>query len=98
VPTLGISSARASIVTDTSGLIARLGDLALLARLERHAAWFLETGYFDAARSRQIRREVESLLGEVAPHARTVIDAFGIPDACLAAPIAFFDPAHPTYP
>jgi acyl-CoA oxidase len=82
----------------TSALIARLGDLALLARLERHAAWFLETGYFETARSREIRREVETLLGEVAPHAREIIDAFGIPDACLAAPIAFFDPAHPTYP
>jgi acyl-CoA oxidase len=82
----------------TSALIARLGDLALLARLERRAAWFLETGYFDIARSRQIRRAVEALLGEVAPHARDVVDAFGIPDACLAAPIAFFDPAHPLYP
>jgi len=79
-------------------LIARLGDLALLSRLERHAAWFLETGYFDVARSRQIRREVEKLLRELAPHARDVVDAFGIPDACLAAPIAFFDPAHPVYP
>jgi hypothetical protein len=82
----------------SSALIARLGDLALLARLERHAAWFLETGYFDTARTREIRREVETLLGEVAPHAREITDAFGIPDACLAAPIAFFDPAHPTYP
>jgi acyl-CoA oxidase len=95
-------AARETAIADpdpaTRDLIARLGDLALLARLERHAAWFLETGYFDTARSRQIRREVETLLGEVAPHARTVIDAFGIPDVCLAAPIAFFDPAHPTYP
>ena len=43
------------------------------------------------ARSRRCSREL-------APHAREIVDAFGIPDACLAAPIAFFDPAHPTYP
>jgi acyl-CoA oxidase len=99
----GAVAAVAAVVGETNpgsavGLIARLGDLALLARLERHAAWFLETGYFDTARSREIRREVETLLGELAPHAREITDAFGIPDACLAAPIAFFDPAHPTYP
>lgn len=79
-------------------LITRLGDLALLNRLESHAAWFLETGYFDTTKSRAIRREVELLLRELAPRAREVVDAFRIPDACLAAPIAFFDPAHPTYP
>jgi acyl-CoA oxidase len=83
---------------DVAALVGRLGDLALLARLEGHAAWFLEAGYFDAERSRAIRREVEALLRELAPRARDIIDAFRIPDACLAAPIAFFDPAHPTYP
>lgn len=79
-------------------LITRLGDLALLNRLERHAAWFLETGYLDPTKSRAVRREVEVLLRELAPRAREVVAAFRIPDACLAAPIAFFDPAHPTYP
>jgi hypothetical protein len=43
-------------------------------------------------------RDTEALLRELTPHAREIVDAFGIPDACLAAPIAFFDPAHPTYP
>jgi len=91
-------AARVPADTATAELVARVGDLALLARLERHAAWFLECGYFDATRSRQIRRDVEALLNELAPHARELVDAFGIPDACLAAPIAFFDPAHPNYP
>jgi acyl-CoA oxidase len=84
--------------TPRHDLFAKLGDLALLTRLEAHAAWFLETGYFDAARSRAIRSDTEALLRELTPHAREIVDAFGIPDACLAAPIAFFDPAHPTYP
>ncbi|HEY4182550.1 MAG TPA: acyl-CoA dehydrogenase family protein [Kofleriaceae bacterium] len=78
-------------------LIARLGDLSLLARLDAHAAWFLEAEYFEVPKTRAIRKEVESLLADLAPHARDIVDAFAIPDACLAAPIAFFDPAHPTY-
>ncbi len=78
-------------------VLGRLGDLCLLARLERRAAWFLEADYFEAVKTRAIRKEVELLLGEVAPHAREVVEAFRIPDACLSAPIAFFDPAHPVY-
>lgn len=78
-------------------VLGRLGDLCLLSRLERRAAWFLEADYFEAAKTRAIRKEVERLLGEVAPHAREVVDAFRIPDGCLSAPIAFFDPAHPAY-
>ena len=79
-------------------LLAQLGDLSLLARLDGHAAWFLEAGYFEPGKSRALRKEVTALLGELAPHALTVVEAFRIPDACLAAPIAFFDPAHPIYP
>ncbi len=78
-------------------LLARLGDLALLSRLEARATWFLEANYFEVPKSRAIRKEVERLLGVIAPHTREIVDAFRIPDACLAAPIAFFDPAHPTY-
>ena len=44
-----------------------------------------------------IRKEVEALMAEIAPGARALCDAFAIPDACLAAPIAFFDPAHPRF-
>lgn len=78
-------------------LLSRLGDLSLLARLDAHAAWFLEADYFEVPKTRAIRKEVEFLLADLAPHARDIVDAFAIPDACLAAPIAFFDPAHPTY-
>ncbi|MFT3694505.1 MAG: acyl-CoA dehydrogenase family protein [Kofleriaceae bacterium] len=79
-------------------LVKMCGDLALLTRIDAHAAWYLETGYYDTTRSREIKREITALIEQLAPHARTIVDAFRIPDACLAAPIAFFDPAHPTYP
>jgi acyl-CoA oxidase len=80
---------------ETRTVLARLGDLHALSLLERRAAWFLEDGSFVPAKARAIRKEVEAALAELAPIARSLVDAFGIPDACLAAPIAFFDPAHP---
>lgn len=79
-------------------LVAMCGDLALLTRIDAHAAWYLEAGYYDVTKSREIKREITALIEQLAPHARSIVDAFRIPDACLAAPIAFFDPAHPTYP
>jgi acyl-CoA oxidase len=90
---------RAAKVTDerARAWLARLGDLHALSRIEEEAAWYLEDGYFEPAKARAVRKEVESLMAEIAPAARSLVDAFQIPDACLAAPIAFFDPAHPKF-
>ncbi|HEU0036573.1 MAG TPA: acyl-CoA dehydrogenase [Kofleriaceae bacterium] len=74
-----------------------LGDLHALVLLERRAAWFFEHDYFEDPKVRAIHRELEILLDEVAVIAPGVVSAFRIPDAVLAAPIAFFDPAHPRY-
>jgi acyl-CoA oxidase len=73
--------------------LARLCDLYALSTLEARAGWFLEDGYFDPPKARAIRKLVPALCREIAPSARALVDAFGIPDACLAAPIAFGDPA-----
>jgi len=78
-------------------ILRRQGTLHALATIERRAAWFLESGLLAPSKARAVRKEVEVLLSEVAADARTVVDAFSIPDACLAAPIAFFDPAHPRF-
>ncbi len=78
--------------------LERLADLHALARIEETLAWYLEDGYVEAPKARAIRKEVEALCRELVPAARALVDAFGIPDACLAAPIAFFDPAHPAAP
>ena len=73
----------------------RLGDLHALVRIEAEMAWFLEHGFVEPPKARAVRKEVERLCRELAPASRQLVDAFGIPDATLAAPIAFFDPAHP---
>lgn len=80
---------------DTRRWLGTIGDLHALALIERHLAFYLEEGYVDPSKARAIRKEVRALTDEVATVARDLVLAFGIPDACLAAPIAFFDPAHP---
>ena len=69
-----------------SELLASLGAFWALARLEADRGWFLENGYFEAAKARAVRAEVNALCGEVAEHARGLVEAFGIPDGVLRAP------------
>jgi hypothetical protein len=68
-------------------LIARVLALFALATLEANRAWYLETGYFEPAKSEAVRREVNALCRELAPRALELVDAFGIPDELLGAPI-----------
>jgi acyl-CoA oxidase len=51
----------------------------------------------EGSKFQAIRNEGEALMNELAPHALALTQAFGIPDPCLAAPIAFQDPAHPRW-
>ncbi len=79
---------------DVLDLVRTLHGLSLL---EKHTAWFLENDVFGAGPARAIRRLVPELFTELRPHAVTLTTAFGIPDNCLAAPIAFSDPARPRW-
>ena len=60
-----------------------------LWRIEQDRGWFLENGYLEGGKAKAIRALVNRLLAEVRPDALALVDAFGIPDNCLAAPIAF---------
>lgn len=62
-----------------------------LGRLLKDMAWFVEDGYVAAAKARAIRKQVNVLLDELAPHALALTDAFGIPPTCLG-PLA--DPEY----
>ena len=74
--------------TPQSRLLDQVASLFALSTLERHRAWFLEAGYFDPPKSRAVRSEVNRLCREIRPHARVIVDAFGIPDSLVRAPIA----------
>ncbi|WMX12036.1 MULTISPECIES: acyl-CoA dehydrogenase [unclassified Aureispira] len=67
-----------------------LCDLYALHTIEENKGWYLEQGCMSGAKTRAIRRVVDKLCKEVRNDAFALVEAFGIPDACLAAPIAVF--------
>jgi acyl-CoA oxidase len=69
-------------------VLKRLADLFALTHLDEHRAWYLEQGVFTSAKSGAIRALVLRLCRDLRQEAVALVDAFGIPDACLAAPIA----------
>lgn len=68
--------------------LTRVCRLFALWQLETNRAWYLETGVLSGAKSRAITRLVDQLCREVREEAVALVDSFGIPDSCLAAPIA----------
>lgn len=65
-----------------------LRQLFALSVLEAHRGWYLESGYMEGVKTKAVRREVDRLCEEIRPHAGALVNAFAIPDAVLAAPIA----------
>jgi acyl-CoA oxidase len=74
--------------SDLHPLLERLCDLYALAEIERDRAWFQEHGRISSTRAKMVTRAVNRLCAELRPHAEELVDAFGIPDEVLAAPIA----------
>lgn len=67
-------------------LLGMLLDLHALTLIEADRAWFLEHGRMSAARSKAARREIDDLCRRIRPHARQLVDAFGVPEEILRAP------------
>jgi acyl-CoA oxidase len=82
--------ARIDACTDAevAGVLASLRDLHALSLIERERGWFLEHGRLSASRTKAITAEINRLCAELRPHAELLVDAWGIPDELLAAPIA----------
>jgi acyl-CoA oxidase len=72
----------------TTALLNEVCDLYVLALLQRDRGWFLEHGRLTPARSKAVTTAVNDRCHRLRPHARLLVDAFGIPDTVLAAPIA----------
>ncbi|MEU7815094.1 acyl-CoA dehydrogenase [Pseudonocardia sp. NPDC049154] len=73
-------------------LLETVCDLHALATIERDRAWYLEHGRLTAAETRAVVAAVNELCGELRPHARLLVDAFGIPEGWIACPL-LEDPA-----
>jgi len=72
---------------DAKALLERVCDLYALSNIEADRAWFLEHGRLSSGRSKAVIAAVNTLCTELRPHARTLVDAFGIPEQYLAAPM-----------
>lgn len=68
--------------------LSRLCHLYALDRIAADRGWFQEHGRLSSTRSKAVQRAVANLCEELAPQAATLVDAFGIPETALAAPIA----------
>jgi acyl-CoA oxidase len=74
----------------------RLCDLYALANIEADKGFFQEHGRLSSPRCKAVTREVNRLCNEVRAEAGALVDAFGIPDGVLGAPIGVSDaPAVP---
>ena len=72
--------------------LSQLCDLYALHDLEDDKGFFQEHGRLASPRCKAITREVNRLCNEVRRDAGELVDAFGIPDQVLAAPIATRQP------
>ena len=75
-------------------LLDRVCDLHALSEIERDRAWFQEHGRLSSTRSKAVIRMVNDKCAELRADAAALVDAFGIPDAALAAPIAVGSPVE----
>jgi acyl-CoA oxidase len=69
-------------------LLVSLCDLFALSTLEAERGWIWEHGRLTAPRSKALVAAVNQLCHELRPHAVALVDAFGVPEEALAAPIA----------
>ena len=65
-------------------LLTRVCDLYVLSTIETDRAWFLEHGRLTPQLAKKVVAEVNALCKELRPHARTLVDAFAIPEQYLA--------------
>jgi acyl-CoA oxidase len=73
---------------DTKLLLTRLADLHALHTIESERGWFLEHNRITQTRSKAITAAVNELCKLLRPFALPLVEAFGIPEEMLTAPIA----------
>ncbi len=65
------------------GVVKQLCQLWAVWRIEDDLAWFMERGDVPAGKARALRKALLALQAELKPQARTLVDAFAIPESCL---------------
>ena len=73
---------------ELKSLLNKVCDLHVMALIERERAWLLEHGQLSAGRDKAVITNVNRLCGELRPHARLLVDAFGVPEELLPELVA----------
>lgn len=68
-------------------ILKKLCDLFALSKIDKNKGWYLEQGYMEGVKTKAIRKLMNQLCWDVRQEAVPLVDAFAIPDSCLAAPI-----------
>ena len=76
---------------EVKNVLTKICQLYALSTISEQRGWFLENDYIEGGKTKAIRRMVTKLCQELKPNAMGLVDAFGIPDALLKAPIALED-------
>ena len=63
-------------------------QLYALSMIEEHKGWYLENGYIEGRKAVYISKMVDELCLKTRAHCSDLVDAFGIPDGLIKAPIA----------
>ncbi|HTJ50339.1 MAG TPA: acyl-CoA dehydrogenase [Cyclobacteriaceae bacterium] len=71
-----------------NAILKKLCQLFALSQIDNNKGWYLENGYMEGVKTKAIRKLVNQLSWEIRQEAVPLVDAFNIPDSCLAAPIA----------
>lgn len=80
----GVKSADKSIQQP----LVMLERLYALSMIEEHKGWYLENGYIEGRKAVYISKMVDELCLKTREHCPDLVDAFGIPDGLIKAPIA----------
>ena len=68
--------------------LVMLERLYALSMIEENKAWYLENGYIEGRKAVYISKMVDELCLEARGHCPDLVDAFGIPEGLIKAPIA----------
>ena len=82
-------------------LKARLDELRALFGLwhtSEDMGWFMENSLIEAPQAKAMRTEINELCYQVRQQAVHLVDAYGIPESCLGAPIAYSPVVEPRRP
>ena len=69
-------------------IMERITKLYALQCIQKHLHWYILQRILSHEKAKQISLQLNDLCSQIAPDARTVLDAFEIPAQLLSAPIA----------